>query len=137
MENFQNYVRKLILDFKEASTTCCQNQQPVFLVWKAPPLGVFKINVDGATLTDGRLSSIRVVIRDSKGDTIAALCKSLPVQYSSKETEILVVENGVLLAKELELSQVYIESDSLMVVQDIQVENTNGLLGCNTPHTLI
>ena len=41
------------------------------------------------------------------------------------------------LAKDLELSQVYIESDALMVVQDIQAGNTNGSLGCNTPHTLI
>ena len=37
------------------------------------------------------------------------------------------------LAKDLELSQVYIESDALMVVQDIQAGNTNGSLGCNTP----
>lgn len=127
-----NYARRLILDFKEASSLCCQNQQPVFLGWKAPPPGVFKINVDGATSADGRLSSIGVVIRDTKGDTIAALCKSLPDQYSSEETEIFVVENGVLLAKELELSQVYVESDALMVVQDIQAGNTNGSLGCNT-----
>ena len=87
----------LFLISKKQSTLCCQNQQPVFLGWKAPPPGVFKINVDGATSADGRLSSIGVFIRDGKGDTIAALCKSLPGQYSSEETEILVVENGVLL----------------------------------------
>ena len=99
------------------------------LGWKGPPPGVFKINVDGATSADGRLSSIGVVIRDRKGNTIAAMCKTLPSQHSSEGTEILAVENGVLLAKELELSQIYIELDALMVVQDIQAGNTNGSLG--------
>ena len=65
---------------------------------------MFKINVDGATSADGKLSSIGVVIRDRKGDTIAAMCKTLPGQHSSEGTEILAVENGVLLAKQLELS---------------------------------
>ena len=72
-------------------------------IQKAPPVGMYKINVDGATSEDGRPSSIGMIIRDSKSETIAAMCMSLPGQYTSLETETIVVEKGVLLAKEMGL----------------------------------
>ena len=64
---------------------------------------MYKINVDDATSEDGRPSSIGMIIRDSKSETIAAMCMSLPGQYTSLETETIVVEKGVLLAKEMGL----------------------------------
>ncbi|KAL0013928.1 hypothetical protein SO802_000997 [Lithocarpus litseifolius] len=45
------------------------------------------------------------------------------------ETEIFALENGILLAKEMQLSQITIESDALSVVQDLQNKETNGSVG--------
>ena len=45
--------------------------------WIAPPLGSFKINVDGATSENERNSSVGVVIRDVDGNVLAACCKYL------------------------------------------------------------
>lgn len=46
---------------------------------------------------------------------MAELCKLLPRQFSSLEIEIIALENGILLAKEMELTQVIFESDVLTV----------------------
>ena len=49
-------------------------------------MGMYKINVDGATSEDGRPLSIGVIIRDSRSETILAMSLSLPGQYTSLET---------------------------------------------------
>lgn len=64
-------------DFKEAVGVCLQSQNNEASRWEAPPSGMFKINVDGATSNDGRPSSVEVMIRDSKGNLVAALSKVL------------------------------------------------------------
>ena len=87
---------------------------------------MYKINVDGATSNDGRpssndgwLSSVKVIIRDGYEEPVAAFSKVLQGQCSRLETEIVVLEKGILLAKEMELSQVIFELDALIMVQDI------------------
>lgn len=87
--------------------------------WKKPLTGVYKINVDGATANDGRCSSIRMSIRDSRGEAIAGLCRVLPDNFFVVETEALVVEVGILLTKEMDLQQIIIKSNSLSVVSSI------------------
>lgn len=73
----------------------------------------------GATTDDGRRSSISVVIRDFRGKAVAALCRVLPGNFSVEETETLALEVGILLAKEMDLHQIIVESNSLLVVQSI------------------
>ena len=88
-----------------------------------------KINVDGASSNDGRRSSIGVVIRNCKGEAVAALNKVLPGQYTSLETKFIALQEGVLLARELKLSHVIIESDSLIAIQSLQALNIEGGVG--------
>ena len=97
--------------------------------WKKSQAGVFKINIDGATADDGRWSSIRVVIRDSKGEVTVALCRVLPSCFSMDEIEALAIKAGILLARELDLHQVIVESNSLSVVQRILAKDFSGGLG--------
>ena len=47
---------------------------------------------------------------------VAALCRVLLDCFSVDETEVLAIEAGILLARELDLHQVIVESDSLSVV---------------------
>ena len=60
---------------------------------------------------------------------MVALSKVLQGQYSRLETEIVALEKGILLAKEMELSQVIFELNALIMVQDIQTKESNGSLG--------
>ena len=97
--------------------------------WEAPPQGVFKINVDGATSDHGRNSSIRVIIRDCNGLVVAALSKYLPGRFAADQVEALAMEQGILLAQELQLSRVILESDALAVVQALNDNSTGNELG--------
>ena len=45
--------------------------------WVPPPSEFHKINVDEASSELDSFSSVGVVIRDCKGDVVAALCKPL------------------------------------------------------------
>ncbi|XP_075659080.1 uncharacterized protein LOC142628944 [Castanea sativa] len=116
-------------NYKEADALCSHSQSYEASKWEAPPTGVYKVNVDGATSGDGRSFVAGVVIRNSKGESIAALCKPLPRQFSSLEIEVLALEHEILLAQEMELSHVILESDALTVVQDIQAKEFNGNFG--------
>ena len=59
----------------------------------------------------------------------SALCRVLPGCFSVDETEALAIEVGILLARELDLHQVIVESDSLSVVQRILAKDFSGCLG--------
>ena len=102
-------------DFSAAATLDLATPRPATSsYWSPPPHGVYKINVDGASsILDGS-SSIGVIIRDWKGATIAALCKPLQAHFSAKLTEVLALEQGVLLAQELQLARVLFECMQLM-----------------------
>ena len=106
----------MLSDYREAVKFCWLDPSACEVRWKKPLAGVFKINTDGATADDGRRSSIGVVIRDSKGEVAAALCRVLPGCFLVDETEALAIEAGIMLARELDLHQVIVESDSLLVV---------------------
>ena len=97
--------------------------------WVAPPPDTYKINVDGATAGDRGMSSAGVVIRDSKGMVITAGSKVLNGTYDAEVTEALAVEEGILLAKEMELLQIVVEFDSVVVVKAINANNCNGDIG--------
>ena len=85
-------------DYREVDALCSQSQSYEASRWKAPPTGVYKVNVDVAAIGDGRSLGVGVVIRNNKGESIAALCKPLSRQFSSLETKVLALEHGILLA---------------------------------------
>lgn len=98
-----NFASNLLQDYKEASNYFLHEPSACDISWKRPSEGVYKINTNGEISDDGRKSSIGVIIRDSKGETVAGLCKLLTSNYTVMETKIMAVEVEILLAKELEL----------------------------------
>ncbi|XP_075662963.1 uncharacterized protein LOC142632451 [Castanea sativa] len=108
---------------------CSQHLALTKKKWTVPPLGVFKINVDGATSEYERNSSVGVVIRDATGTVPVACCKYLQGQYLMEEVKELAVECGLILAREQKLSQIILESDALTAVNSVIAADTNGRLG--------
>ena len=105
-DHIWSFAKKYILEFKSTLIACSQGLTRTERKWTAPPLGVFKINVDGATSKNERNSSVRVVIRDAADNVHVACCKYLQGQYSVEEVEALTMECGLILAKEQKLSHV-------------------------------
>ncbi|XP_030943489.1 uncharacterized protein LOC115968280 [Quercus lobata] len=124
-----NFAKRYLQDYKDATSSSGQDKTCVSNSWHPPPAGVFKINVDGATSENGRNSSVGVIIRDSKGIIVAACANYLSGQFSAFETETLAVECGILLAQEMGLAQIIIESDALSVIQSIAANEFDGDTG--------
>ncbi|XP_050277978.1 uncharacterized protein LOC126719474 [Quercus robur] len=87
--------------------------------WSPPPPDVFKVNVDGSSSDLEESSSVGVIIRDCKGQTVAAFCKPLQSHYTADLVEVFAMEQGILLAQELQLSKVLFESDARSVINAI------------------
>ena len=119
--NVENYVGSALWDFNlpRAAPTC----------WVPPPHDFHKINVNGASSDLENSSSIGVVIRDSLGKVVAALSKPLQVCFTAELSEIMALEHGVLLAQELQLSRIIIESDSQNAIQVVQDKATGSNYG--------
>ena len=78
-----------IEEFNEAASTNLYTPRPSHLYsWSPPPPGVFKINVDGSSSDLEESSSIEVIIRDCKGQTVAAFCKPLQSHYTAELVEV-------------------------------------------------
>ena len=82
---------KILGEFKVACSLPVFTLSPAPSPWLAPPVGFFKVNVDGAAFDDGRPSCIDVVIRDSRGFLIAASNKILPASFFAAITESLAL----------------------------------------------
>ena len=109
--------RSSIDDFSIAATSDLATPRPTLSTcWSPPPYGVYKINVDGASSNLDGSSSIGVIIKDCKGDTIAVLCKPFQSHYPVELMEVLALEQGVLLAQDLQLTRVMFESDASNVI---------------------
>ncbi|XP_023878442.1 uncharacterized protein LOC111990905 [Quercus suber] len=116
-------------DFRKATSLDLLPPRQSATRWMTPPQGVFKINVDGATSDQGRNSSIGVIIRDCNGQVVVAFSKYSHGRFVADQVEALVMEQGILLAQELQLSCVILESDALAVIQAINDNTTGSDLG--------
>lgn len=85
--------------------------------WDNPPLGWFKLNIDGSARGD--LITKEGVIRDHDSKFVAGLSNCYG-QGSNNVTEFLALCDGLKLYKELQLSRVIVESVTTLVVDSIR-----------------
>ena len=119
---------RILHEYKDACTLPALSSAPSLTTWQAPPSSFIKINTDGAA-SYGSPSCTGMAIRNCRGCLIAASRKVLPSTFSSEVTEALALQDGVLLALELGISQVIVESDALSIIQAINEGVSGGELG--------
>ena len=62
---------------------------PAQQTWQPPQGSVFKLNFDGACFDDGAASSYEAVIRNEKGEVMAAIAERGGVVQDSEEVEVM------------------------------------------------
>ena len=80
--------------------------------WVAPKDGVYKINSDAAIFHREKVG-LGSVMRDAKGEVIAATCVKMDGGYAVDVAEALAARHGLLIALEAGLRRVVVETDNL------------------------
>ncbi|KAL6289138.1 hypothetical protein ACE6H2_006648 [Prunus campanulata] len=89
--------------------------------WQKPPLGVIKINVDGAFNVHIGAGGGGIVARDSTGRFVAARACSFRHVSSPDHAEALALREALIFASELGSGPKMLEGDALGVVRSVQM----------------
>ncbi|XP_073119607.1 uncharacterized protein [Henckelia pumila] len=84
--------------------------------WTKPPINFVKCNVDAAVFKDPPRMGYGCIIRDSSGVVIKAICGCFPGIFTSIMAEAMSIREALSWLKELNISNVIVESDALLVV---------------------
>ncbi|KAK6163516.1 hypothetical protein DH2020_000380 [Rehmannia glutinosa] len=92
--------------------------------WCRPREGVFKINTDASVVKRGG-SSVGVVVRTHSGEAIKVLSRKYQQEFAIDIMEAIACREGLILAKELQLQHIEVETDNQQVVQAFQRKDSN------------
>ena len=93
--------------------------------WKPPSSLVYKLNFDAATSPSLRTSGFGAVIRNEKGEVMAAYAARGPPVTDSKETEALACCKAMEFAMDAGFSDLIIEGDNAEVMKAISSPRVN------------
>ena len=84
-------------------------------IWKAPPAGTIKLNIDASLAIDGWVG-LGVVARNCDGDVSFAVTRRVRANWTAEVAEAKGIELAVRLCRRYGLQNVVIESDCLTVI---------------------
>ena len=94
------------------------------VIWKAPSLGVLKVNVDGAFNHSTRTGGLGFIIRDSSGTMVAGGACPLRGLISAEHAEILACVKAYDFVMQQDLGPMILETDALEVKRQLELLNT-------------
>jgi hypothetical protein len=88
--------------------------------WTKPASGVYKLNVDAAYEPETGRGATGAIIRDSRGNFIAACCDHTDHAIDVATMEAIGLFNGLKLAEQFGAQSLAVESDSMEVVEAVR-----------------
>ena len=79
----------------------------------------FKLNFDGACFDEGVVSGYGAMIRNEKGDVMAALAVKGGAVWDSEEVEVLAYCEALEFAIDAGFMEIILEGDSVLVMQTV------------------
>ena len=100
-----------------------QAQQPSRVSWKPPPSSVYKLNFDAAVFSGLDRTGFKAVIRNDKGELMAAMLAKGPSVFCNEEAELLACRKAIEFATDAGFSEFIVEGDNSTVMQAISSLN--------------
>ena len=94
--------------------------------WKPPSGLVYKLNFDAAVAPSLRTSGFGAIIRNEKGEVMAAYAGRGPSVTDSEEAEALACRKAIEFAVDTGFSDLIIEGDNIEVIKAISSARDNG-----------
>lgn len=113
--------RLYLQDWRIANTVLshADHNTPNYIMnWQKPQAGWKKLNVDAALDSNQCVMGFGWVVRDEKGEFVAAKCQPEYGHFQPKEAEAMAIREALSWMKTHNM-RVHIETDSLLVVQGL------------------
>ncbi|KAK9991453.1 hypothetical protein SO802_026438 [Lithocarpus litseifolius] len=91
--------------------------------------GCYKINMDGVVFDETGSCGVGVIIRNEWEQVMGTMCRKVNVPLGALEVEAKAVEEGILLAWDLSLKDIIVESDAQTVTTAMKMQYP-------TPHSI-
>ena len=92
---------------------------PAQQTWQSPPGSLFKLNFDGAYFDDGAHSGYRAIMRNEKGEVMAAIAVRGSAVRDSEEVKVLACRKALEFAIDAGFMEIILEGDNAMVMKKI------------------
>nr|XP_023907618.1 uncharacterized protein LOC112019310 [Quercus suber] len=96
------------------------NPRNAVVQWSPPSERLYKVNFDAALFDHLGCAGLGVVVRDWRGNVLAALSQKVALPQSVEMAEALAAKRAVQLATEMSFTRVLVEGDCKRVVQALQ-----------------
>ncbi|KAK9993463.1 hypothetical protein SO802_023166 [Lithocarpus litseifolius] len=116
-----------IEDFKKAQNqlNIQSRQQPSGEEWRPPPLEAYKLNFDATLFSDLGRTGYGAIVRNEKGEVMAAMTASGPDVHTSDEAELLAYRRAIKFAVDAGFSRLVIKGDNSNAIQAISSSEEN------------
>ncbi|XVF44544.1 hypothetical protein PTKIN_Ptkin02bG0133100 [Pterospermum kingtungense] len=121
-ESVNSIVAKVQLssvEFKAANQNPVAFSASVAVVWIAPFLGHYKLNVDAGLLAGSRVATCGVVLRDYSGQVILSTSISVQEVFSALHAELHAILFGLRMVYQFFLLAQLVESDSKQALLEV------------------
>ena len=103
--------------------------QPSNEAWKPPPQLMYKLNFDATLFMDLNRTGFGTVIRNDRGEVMAAMSTKGPVVNNSEEAEMLACRKSIEFVMDAGFSELVIEGGNANVIRAISsLEENQSLL---------
>ena len=92
---------------------------PAQQTWQPPQGSLFKMNFDGACFDDGAASGYGAVIRNEKGEVMAAIAVRGGAVRDSEEVKVLAYRKALEFAIDVGFTEIILEGDNAMAMKTI------------------
>lgn len=94
-------------------------------VWHPPPESAFKLNFDVVIFSELNCSRVRAMIRNERGEVMAAMSVRGPQVVDSEEAEILACRRAMEFVREARFTELVIEGDNVNVMKSVSASEAD------------